>query len=221
MMWKVSVDLSRPLVASMGMHDPLDGFATCVALESTANEFPFARKPNLTAAIADYRDILASQSLMTLDPLGLGGLLFDAFRIAQTGMYHRLVALPLDAATVGLRDYIATSSDLRAPAHRRLAFRELGLAIGLATLPTLATGSFAISLDERGRERLAELAEYSALRDEIEGFWLDERHQQSDTWIEHIDINEVMLATTLAPDGFLQLTSSRTVLTKDLAIRHP
>ena len=31
MYWKLSIDLSRPLVASMGQHDPLDGLVTCAA----------------------------------------------------------------------------------------------------------------------------------------------------------------------------------------------
>ena len=31
--WKMSTDLSRPLVTSMGQHDPLDGFVTCAQLE--------------------------------------------------------------------------------------------------------------------------------------------------------------------------------------------
>ena len=36
MYWKLSIDLSRPLVASMGQHDPLDGLVTCAQLEATA-----------------------------------------------------------------------------------------------------------------------------------------------------------------------------------------
>lgn len=32
----MSTDLSRPLVASMGQHDPLDGLITCTQLETTA-----------------------------------------------------------------------------------------------------------------------------------------------------------------------------------------
>jgi len=41
--------------------------------------------------------------------------------------------------------------------------------------------------------------------DEIEAFWRDPEHQRVTTWTEHQDINEVMLATSLAPDGFLVL----------------
>jgi hypothetical protein len=33
--------------------------------------------------------------------------------------------------------------------------------------------------------------------------WFDAEHQQPRTWSEHRDINEVMLATSLVPEGFL------------------
>src|SRR5665647_1548004 len=35
MYWKMSIDLMRPLVPSMGQHDPLDGLLTCLDLQST------------------------------------------------------------------------------------------------------------------------------------------------------------------------------------------
>jgi hypothetical protein len=47
--------------------------------------------------------------------------------------------------------------------------------------------------------------EYLPLRDAIETFWRDPANQRSDTWTGHRDINDVMLATSLAPDGFLML----------------
>jgi hypothetical protein len=43
------------------------------------------------------------------------------------------------------------------------------------------------------------------LRDEIEAIWRNPEQQRTATWIEHQDINEVLLATCLAPDGFLVL----------------
>ena len=46
---------------------------------------------------------------------------------------------------------------------------------------------------------------YGPMGDEIESFWRDPDQQRADTWSEHRDINEVMLATSLAPDGFLFL----------------
>jgi hypothetical protein len=45
------------------------------------------------------------------------------------------------------------------------------------------------------------------LQTEIEAFWLEGRNRESDSWSAHRFINMVMLATSLAPDGFLSLMS--------------
>jgi hypothetical protein len=37
----------------------------------------------------------------------------------------------------------------------------------------------------------------------IEEFWLGEENRRTSGWISHRDINMVMLATSLVPDGFL------------------
>ena len=50
---------------------------------------------------------------------------------------------------------------------------------------------------------LKALEEFGCLRDEIESFWVHPSHQKSASWCDHQDINAVMLATSLAPDGFL------------------
>ena len=71
----------------------------------------------------------------TDDPLGIGGLLSDACRLAQlmirTNLREsdRLVSLLRDAE-VGLEAFVR-SRPLNASADYRLAFRELGLSIGL------------------------------------------------------------------------------------------
>ena len=54
MYWKMSIDLSRSLVPSMGHHDPLDGFVTYQELEATAaNDREKSRAGDLRAEIAD------------------------------------------------------------------------------------------------------------------------------------------------------------------------
>jgi hypothetical protein len=50
---------------------------------------------------------------------------------------------------------------------------------------------------------LKTLSRYAGLREIIETFWLEGTNRESDSWIAHRDINRVMLATSLAPDGFL------------------
>lgn len=198
MYWKVSVDLSRPLVASTGQHDPLDGLITYRELETTAA----AAGPGLAAAIDDFGAMIEPGGLATADPLGLGGLLTDASRVLQLrqsfpGADHLLEAL-LAAALVGLEHYVA-QPDLGSPARQRLAFRELGLAIGLAALEDEAWHG----VTSRVRAHLDRLAQYLPLRTGIEAFWLRPEHRRAASWLEHANINDVMLATSLCPQGFL------------------
>jgi hypothetical protein len=51
--------------------------------------------------------------------------------------------------------------------------------------------------------RQYEFLEYVPLKEKIEQFWLDDKNREAFTWTEHREINMVMLATSLAPDGFL------------------
>ena len=49
------------------------------------------------------------------------------------------------------------------------------------------------------------LLRYQPLAEQIEAFWSDPAHRVDKTWIDHCDINTVMLATSLAPESYLQL----------------
>jgi hypothetical protein len=204
MYWKLSVDLSRPLVASMGQHDPLDGLVTYAQLEANAAGWG----ASLADAIADFAAMVEPRGLATGDALGVGGLLVDAYRIAQLEQQgarnFNLVEVLHEAALVGLRHY-AGQPDLHLPASHRLAFRELGLAIGLATLErdewAAQKGAVGASVDR--------LSRYVPLRAEIEAFWLRPEHRRVDSWLEHENINDVMLATSLQPEGFLVIPPAR------------
>ena len=209
MYWKLSVDLARPLVESMGQHDPLDGLVTYTQLEATVA----GTGPPLDDAIADFTAMVDPRSLATQDPLGLGGLLGDAFRLVQLEQHgasgRGLVEPLLAAALAGLRHYLE-QPDLRLPAGRRLAFRELGLAIGLAAIEADAWRGANPGVCA-GVDRLSR---YLPLRAEIEAFWLQPEHRREGGWVEHASINEVMLATSLHPEGFLVLAPVRASQTK-------
>jgi hypothetical protein len=213
MAWKMSTDLSRPLVDSMGQHDPLDGYITCVQLESTARRLEGAASgPTLMRAIEDYRAMSEAIDLRTADPLGLGGLLTDAFRVVQLAEEEALeggglLASLLVAALDGLERY-ARLGEWHQPAARRLAFRELGLAIGLAASELLDHAMLAVSSRPAYapiRDRLESLKVFVPLGQAIEAFWLEPAHRRAPAWLEHRDINEVMLATRLVPTGHLVL----------------
>lgn len=211
MVWKMSIDLSRPLVSSMGHHDPLDAYLTYHELQATGGGTQDGRE--LAAEIADAEGMMRGRSWPTDDPLGIGNLLSDAYRGAQlvnTEHFDRpdLVAILLESALSGLRHYVRTNP-LTLPAAYRLGFRELGLAIGLHALERIRAWLDATprELEAKGaiHGQLRALSEYGPLAEEIEAFWLDPAHQAASTWTEHIDINDVMLATSLAPDGYLRL----------------
>jgi hypothetical protein len=55
----------------------------------------------------------------------------------------------------------------------------------------------------RSSAPVAALARHQPVRDELEAFWLRPEHRQIALWLEHQDINDVMLATCLVPEGYL------------------
>jgi hypothetical protein len=205
--WKMSVDLSRALVPSMGQHDALDGLVTYTQLGATARALgSVGEGPRLDEAIGDFASIVAGQDLATPDPLGTGGLLADAGVVAALARHgaftdgvllERIVA----AALEGVREF-ARTGELHAPVDRRLPFRELGLAIGLdgARLAAAALGPRARPAT---RACLEEILRHASLGTAIRDQWRDPRHREGRTWREHADINDVMLATALVPAGYL------------------
>ncbi|MFW6110450.1 MAG: hypothetical protein ACOC6H_00250 [Thermoproteota archaeon] len=211
MYWKMSIDLTRPLVSSMGQHDPLDGFITYNQLQAVASEDP--DHADLKAEIADMASICEGKQWATQDPLGIGGLLCDAYKVAQLilkGHWSRtdLLSILLRSSQMGLEAYLKRNpTDLSA--EKRLAFRELGLSLGLHAVEILRE-----VIDEQpdlfGEEKdlyskIKNLLHYVPLIQEIEGFWLEPTNRQTDNWTDHLDINMVMLATSLYPDGYLGL----------------
>jgi hypothetical protein len=207
MVWKMSIDLDRVLVPSMGQHDPLDAWIAYLELRSAAAE---AGSPVGSAMLAreleEAAGLCQGAAWATDDPLGLGALLTGAFRLAammrEPGVEGggELLERVVEAAEVGLAAY-ARGEPVAEPANRRLAFRELGLAIGLHALdrmPPLPARS------QRVSTRLANLARgYLPLAGRIDDFWSDVGNRRSPTWRAHGDINAVMLATSLAPGGYL------------------
>jgi hypothetical protein len=181
MYWKMSVDLSRPLVASMGAHDPLDGLVAAASLGLTVETRELAR-------------ICAARRWATDDTLGAGGLLVDALRLGRLVAQGRkeLQDLLSDVMQDAAASTEAAAGSLRGPASRRLAFRELGFALGLHAIEPLAQYA-----DVR------QLRRYAGLASEIEDFWLSPINQSAGTWTGHRDINVVTLATCLASDGAL------------------
>jgi hypothetical protein len=214
MYWKMSIDLTRPLVRSMGQHDALDGFVTYSELQAAApGDFCQTALPDLRVDIADMADICRGGEWATDDPLGLGGLLFNAVRISQLPIqgvprHDRLLEQVLEAALVGLQSF-AEGGSLRLPAGYRLPFRELGLAIGLAGVG-MVQNAFKKNPGLQGRrsllpQQMSGLLGYEPMGQAILQFWMDGKNREAGTWTAHREINRVMLATSLAPWEFLSV----------------
>ncbi|MHA2250621.1 MAG: hypothetical protein ACXAD7_09665 [Candidatus Kariarchaeaceae archaeon] len=164
MYWKMSTDLSYPLVASMGLHDPIDGYITFKSLQTDDSE--------IKHGMIQFRALIEQINPGTTDPLGLGGLLLDIYRLEQLGKEEELQQHLIRAVESGLK---STHLD------HQLAFRELGLTIGLIAA-----------------KKMNILKDYWFLIDQINKYWVNQRD-----WTEHRNINQVMLATSLSPQGVL------------------
>ena len=210
MYWKMSIDLSRPQVPSMGHHDPLDGLITyyelCVNLPAESS------CPDLKTETDDLTTMCRNQDWTTDDPLGLGSLLIDACRLGQliaSGAVsaQKLLEDIVSSFLKGLESYLRRNP-LSLPASHRLAFREFGLSIGLraaAKLKSVITESPGCFNNMSVARHIEEILRFDDLARSIEDFWLTPGNQRTGTWTEHRDINDVMLATSLAPEEFLTI----------------
>ncbi|MCF2514005.1 hypothetical protein LVY65_02830 [Sphingomonas sp. G124] len=196
--WKMSMDLSRPLVAGSNPHDALDGYVTYRLVEEIGGG---SNSPQISSEINVLRQLCIDVQWGTSDPLGIGGLLLDAFRLAtlpdlQTSE-KQLLGNIIFGAEAGVQQFLRSGAMQGQPAMR-LAFRELGLAIGLQALPAIAiaanrlgmmTGSIAASLSS--------LLSFGKVDRAIVDFWSELQNQRVSTWQDHRDINEVMLVAAI------------------------
>ncbi|MGC9346555.1 MAG: hypothetical protein ACP5JG_00330, partial [Anaerolineae bacterium] len=106
-----------------------------------------------------------------------------------------------------LRSYTRLNP-LSQPTQYRLAFRELGLSIGLHAVDEMRAWaeehSDLFSKEHPVPSRAQDLEDYTPLAETIESCWLDSENRRSESWIAHYDINRVMLATSLAPESYLR-----------------
>ena len=205
MVWKMSVDPTRVLVPRMGQHDPLDGLITAAALQDSP--VGAADAPDLEPVIADLSGTCEGRNWATDDPLGIGGLLVDALRLAEmvaagTRPWRGLLKQVAEEAALSLHAF-SRRSPLRLPLEHRLAFRELGLALHASERLRHLMARVDGALDPGLGEVVARLTAHQPMAREIEDAWLDPRAQRTGSWLNHEDINAISLATGLVPEGYL------------------
>lgn len=195
--WKMSIDLRRPLIAGMNPHDSLDGYVTYRFVAETDSR---ANDPQLASEVSVLRQLTTDVQWGTSDPLGIGGLLLDAFRLAilpgRTPSDEELLGNVLVGAEAGLEHFL-TGGELRHRPSARLAFRELGLAIGLQTLQEIDAAMRSVALNENLVASLRSLLSFGEIGRFIVDFWSEPRNRSSEMWNDHRDINDVMLCATI------------------------
>lgn len=197
MYWKMDTQLSAPLVASMGAHDPLEGLLCGLSLENAI----FEEDKEVENLIKKFELMCRDRTWITSDPLGIGGLLLNAVRAAQLETAGMLLPASVKSKKLveesikSLRGLYGFGKDENP--NRRLPFRECGLSLGLRVAKAFKNTLFVTS-------STGSLDDYPELATQIEEFWL--KHKDAATWKDHEDINTVSLASSLiaseAPEVF-------------------
>ena len=150
----------------------------------------------LASEARELAGLCAGRRWATNDPLGAGGLLLDALGLAKLvaegrGDLQPLFAQVMEDCAISLAA-VAQDDFIGLRAARRLAFRELGLALGLHAVAPLGECA-----------DVALLERHVPLAAALENFWREPGNQAASTWTAHADINAVTLAAALAPQGSL------------------
>lgn len=196
MYWKMSTDLSRPLVTGMGGHDPLEGLVCAAAVKEAIPE----KATDLEPITLKFFTMCKNQHWATTDSLGIGGLLLNTLKAASLDGTNHLPpsSTPdrlLEESVNSLEGY-KRSNETGFDASRRLAFRECGLSLGLRSLWGVRE-----ELSLKGLP-LEKLKDYLYLAGEIENFWNEIPHQHVSSWIDHLNINAVSLAASMVSRNY-------------------
>ena len=191
MFWKMSTDLSRPLVRSMGAHDPLEGliysYSVLDLVEPTEKDLSLQKKFEALCKNLDWK---------TSDPLGLGGLMLNTVRAYKLSKVN--ITLP---ESISAKKLLSDSLDsLRLmekrhhadlPANQRLAFRDCGCSLGFHVMENYYTELMGIS------HEVEDMLHYKEYIHALDMFWLNPKNQEATSWQDHAHINTVTLAASL------------------------
>ncbi|KAI1172385.1 hypothetical protein F4777DRAFT_561786 [Nemania sp. FL0916] len=140
MVWKISTDMRRVLVASQGHLDDVTGFAIYSLLRDTAARFGTISADDAVAEdedevlgseIRQYARIMAHEDLsLSGDPLDLGMGLWVAHLDRDAEWARELSAQAADVARRRFLDAATTPLTAASRLHR-LAFREFGACLGI------------------------------------------------------------------------------------------
>ncbi len=185
MFWKMSIDLSRPLVMSEGNLDPIDGYVTYKLLQAASGKGTV-----LEEEIKALKKIVDTkwQDYTSTDPLDLGMTLWTAHWFRRDEEWASVLC---ERAVSCLKQLVSGGYFQRATS-RRLAFREFGTALGVQS----------VSVQDE--------PDLMNLRDTICADWEDAglvpepSTKQQGRMGELMPITAVMFATALVPGVMVQ-----------------
>ncbi|KAM5441199.1 hypothetical protein MferCBS31731_003627 [Microsporum ferrugineum] len=128
MVWKVSMDLSHPLVSSQGNLDPLDGYVIYSLVQASAREFGDGQV--FKEEISSYKKLFSSrlQSIPSMDFLDVG------MTLVSTQWFYGVEDW---ATTVASRCFkilraLFNQDNCLQDGSDRIAFREFGASLGIS-----------------------------------------------------------------------------------------
>ncbi|KAL9657050.1 hypothetical protein ABK040_002676 [Willaertia magna] len=151
MFWKISIDMSHPVVPSEGNLDPFDGFITYRLLKETAMAFDTNRTNVLNEQIEDFRTMvnLKYSYYHSSDPLDLGESLWIAHWYMDEDWAQHISRVALHNL-----DELWKKGKFK-QSYYRLAFREFGTTLGLQMYMKQDR-----ELEEKWRDRIENVHSY-------------------------------------------------------------
>lgn len=200
MVWKMNIDLTQPVVESMGAHDPLEAL---ICIYRAGNIIP-REGEKMEQFRSAVKTICRDMNWFTYDPLGIGGLLLSVKRSCDLELQGEKLPAGIRpeylfaAARAGLKVFNDQVFESQQSEGFRLAFRECGMVLGVNALYEVREKFAKIDIDING------LKNYLPLTNEISEFWSESSNRSSANWYTHQDINAVMLAASLLAKHYPQ-----------------
>ncbi|KAJ5654338.1 hypothetical protein N7490_001341 [Penicillium lividum] len=190
MMWKMSMDLSSPLVSSEGNLDPIDGFVVFRILQATAAKAGYEEV--LAQEIDDYKRVMErkGEHFVSSDTLDLGMTLWTAHWFFEKEKWASNLA---NRCFEQMYNLFEIDQYLTRNIKFRLAFREFGTCMGCSCQAQQTTD----------KERAAELKTWA---DTIISAWdpyMELSISDNLTPEDLRPITRVMYASALNPGGYL------------------
>jgi hypothetical protein len=201
MYWKLTMDLSKPLVSSEGNLDPIDGYVMYKLLQETAANLDKTKEGVLEHEVALLKKIVDTKwkNYHSSDPLDLGMTLWTIHWLGPAQRAPEEWAVSLQKRAARCLEQLVRSGyfdpQIKSPT-RRLAFREFGTALGAQCLLSTEQEPTLISV-------LGDLSQHICKTWEEVGLVPVPTSQQKGRMAELMPITAVMYAAAVLPGSMM------------------